>query len=274
MGTGTTGTAATGTAMTGTGAATAETEVLRTGWEDSTPSDDTLTLAAIRAMADRSAAWAREAGGRVRRDPGLVLADAVSPCLFLNVVTATPPLDLAVAGQAVEFFPAGRPFALLCPGPTPDLRPTGLRLMGHPPVMVRPAGGAAPSLPPRVAVQEVTDAAGLAVWDRVLSAGFPAPESPAPRGLLGGPTRFWLATLDGEPAATALSHVGHGVVDVEAVATLGTHRGHGLGAAVTWAATLADPQLPAVLIASDDGVGIYRRMGYLPLTRWTMWFKT
>lgn len=250
-----------------------ETEDLRTGWEDSTPSDDTLTLAGIRAMADRTAGWARAAGGRTRHEPGLVLADAESPCLFLNVATATAPLDLAAARAAVEFFPGDRPFALLSPVPTPDLGLAGLSLMGHPPYLVRPAGGTTPPLPPGVAVREVTDAAGLAVWDRVLATGFPAPESPAPTGLLGGPHRFWLATLDGEPAATALSYVAHGVVNVEAVATLSEHRGRGLGVAVSWAATLADPGLPAVLIASDDGIGIYRRMGYLPLTRWTMWFR-
>ena len=75
------------------------------------------------------------------------------------------------------------------------------------------------------------------------------------------------------PVATAESHVAHGVVNVEAVTTLAEHRGKGIGEAVTWAATLAEPSLPAVLIASDDGVGIYRRMGYLPVARWTMWFR-
>lgn len=40
-----------------------------------------------------------------------------------------------------------------------------------------------------------------------------------------------------------------------------------------WAATLAEPGLPAVLVASDDGIGVYRRMGHLPVTRWTMWFR-
>jgi hypothetical protein len=43
-----------------------------------------------------------------------------------------------------------------------------------------------------------------------------------------------------------------------------------VGAAVTWAATLAEPALPAVLIASELGVGVYRAMGYLPVARWTM----
>jgi GNAT superfamily N-acetyltransferase len=247
---------------------------LRSGWEDATPSDDTLTLAALRAIADRAAGWATAAGGRVRREAGLVLADAGSPCLFLNAAVATGPLDRAAVREIAGFFPTGRPFVLVSAVRTPDLRPMGLELMGHPPFLIRPAGGRAPDPAPGVAVREVLDAPGLAVWSRVLAAGFPAPVSPAPPALLGGPTRFWLATVDGEPAATALSHTAHGLVSVEAVATLPDHRGRGLRAAATWAATLAQPELPAVLTDSDGGIGVYRRMGYLPVVRWTMWFRS
>jgi len=246
---------------------------LRTGWEEGTPSTDTLSLAALRAMADRTTDWAEAAGGRVRRDPRMVLADALSPCLFLNVATVSAVVDPATARAVADFFPAGRPFLLATPHPTADLRPAGLAPVGHPPFMVRAAGGTAPEPPPGVTVAEIRDAAGLDVWGRVLAEGFPAPHSPAPAALLGGPARFWLAWADGEPVGTALSYVAHGVVDVEAVATLPGHRRRGVGAAVTWAATLADPDLPAVLIASDDGAGVYREMGYLPVTRWTLWCR-
>jgi GNAT superfamily N-acetyltransferase len=248
-------------------------EQLATGWEDTAPSDDTLSLAGWRAMADRAAGWALAAGGRVRREPGLTLVDAGSPCPFLNLAYSTGLLDLEQAAAISGFFPADRPFVLMSPNPTPDLRPAGLNLMGHPPYLVRPAGGAAPELPSGVSVTEVRDAADLAVWDRLLAAGFPTPASPAPPTLLGGPTRFWLAHADGEPVATAMSYAGHGLVNVEAVATLPEYRGRGLGAAATWAATMAEPTRPAVLISSDDGIGIYRRMGYLPLTRWTLWVR-
>jgi GNAT superfamily N-acetyltransferase len=246
---------------------------LATGWEDTAPSNDTLSLAGLRAMADRAVAWAQAAGGRTRHEPGRTFADAGSPCPFLNVVDSTGPLDIGRVEAISAFFPTGRSFVLLSPNPTPDLRPAGLQLMGHPPYLVRPAGGAAPEPPPGVTVTEVCDAAGLAVWDQVLAAGYPMPESPAPPSLLGGPMRFWLARADGAPVATALSYTGHGVVNVEAVATLPGYRGRGIGAAVTWAATLADPTLPAVLIASDDGIGVYRSMGYLPVTRWTLWIR-
>jgi ribosomal protein S18 acetylase RimI-like enzyme len=140
--------------------------------------------------------------------------------------------------------------------------------------MVRPAGGASMREPAGVTVEEVRDATGLAVWDRVLAEGYPMPPSPAPPALLGGAARFWLARVDGEPAAAALSYAAHGVVDVEAVATLPAFRRRGVGAAVTLAATLADPALPAVLISSDDGRGVYRGLGYLPVTRWTLWWRS
>lgn len=243
--------------------------MLRTGWEDDTSSVDTITLAAMRAMADRAAEHAEAAGGKVSREPGIVLADTGSPCVFHNVATATGPVDAATAARVGGFF--GGAFLLLSPVPTPSL--PGLQLMGHPPLMVRPAGGEAPRLPSGVAVREVRDAADLAVYDRVLAAGFPTPAAPTPPALLGGAARFFLATVDGEPAATAMAYLAHGVVDVEAVATLPHLRRRGAGEAATWAATLAGPDLPAVLISSDDGAGIYRRMGYLTMARATLWWR-
>jgi predicted GNAT family acetyltransferase len=73
--------------------------------------------------------------------------------------------------------------------------------------------------------------------------------------------------------SVAAAHVGEAVVNVEWVATLPDARGKGYGAAVTWAATLARPSLPAVLISSDDGRTVYERMGYLPIVRFTLWFR-
>ena len=278
----------TATGITTTATSTDASSPLGTGTDDATPSTDTLTLAALRAMGDRAVAWARAAGGTALREPGLVLADASSPCLFLNVAVATEPPDAGAAARIAAFFPPGRSFLLVSPLPTADLRPAGLVLMGHPPFMVRPAGRAgAPAVVsgdgrsgdrrhsrgPDVTVEEVTDPGLLQVWDRVLADGYPTPASPAPAGLLGGTSRFWLARVDGEPAGCALSHVGHGVVDVEAVATLPRFRRRGVGAAVTWAATTAAPADPAILIASDAGAGVYRELGYLPVTRWTLWFR-
>lgn len=158
-----------------------------TGWEDTTPAGDSLTLAAVRAMTDRAATWAEAAGGTVRRAGELLVADALSPCVFLNAAVSAGPVDLAAA-RAANVGP-DRPCLLVTPHPTPDLRAAGLQLMGCPHFMVRPAGGAAPPPPRDITVTEVHDPAGLADWSAVLAAGFPAPASPAPVALLGGPDR-------------------------------------------------------------------------------------
>lgn len=71
--------------------------------------------------------------------------------------------------------------------------------------------------------------------------------------------------------AAALSHAG--LTLVEYVAVLPQGRGQGAGAAVTWAATLSEPEQPAVLIASDDGRPVYERMGYRAIERWTAWLR-
>jgi len=56
---------------------------------------------------------------------------------------------------------------------------------------------------------------------------------------------------------------------VEFVATVPEARGRGYGEAVTWSATMAEPDLPAMLIATDMGRPVYERMGYAALARWT-----
>jgi hypothetical protein len=143
--------------------------------------------------------------------------------------------------------------------------------------MVRPAGGSAPGLAPGVELREVTETESLAVAERVLVEGYPMPDA-ADGGVFGaaileGPTHVWLADVDGVPSAVAAAHLAGDAVLVEYVAALATARGRGAGAAVTWAATLADPALPAVLVASDDGRPLYERMGYQAIERWTAWLR-
>jgi hypothetical protein len=247
------------------------TTYLRNGWEADTPSADTLLLAGFRAMMERTERWARAAGGRVAHLDRAVLADSGSGCPFVNEVLTTEPLSMELARRAREFFPAGRGFVLTSPRAGEDLSPAGLTPVGHPPFMVRPAGGQAPPVPDGASVEEVVDAEGLRAWGDVVAAGFGMPPVDPPPALLGSAHRFWLARWEGRPVACASASTGHGVVDVEAVATLPGYRGRGLGEAVTWAAALADPGLPSVLLSSDPGRPVYERMGYLAVVRATMW---
>jgi GNAT superfamily N-acetyltransferase len=244
---------------------------------------DTLTNRAAWSMADRVLHHAVSAGRPHRVDDDLVVAWLGDRGMFINhAVVLSPPADweatLAVVGEVV---PSGIPTTLTSPYETPDLTPRGWQLVGHPPLMARLPGAApVPPVPPELQIHEVVDQPGIEVFERTLIDGFPLADlQPYQWGrfyderVLGGPTRLWLGFVDGRPVATAAAHVAAGVNCVEMVATLDGHRGRGYGAAVTWAATTADPTLPAVLIASDPGRPVYERLGYLALTRWTMWLR-
>lgn len=82
---------------------------------------------------------------------------------------------------------------------------------------------------------------------------------------------MWLGRLGGEAIGTAAAWVTDAHVDVEWISTMPGARGKRIGEALTWTATLAAPDRPAMLIASDLGQPVYERMGYLRLSRLTLW---
>lgn len=256
-------------------------EHLTHGWEPDLDDGDSLLRRFVMASADRAAFIARAVGGRAERTDAVAMADADSAVFFDNAAVLVQPPGYIDLGAAVkdllEFYPPERHFVLLSAWPTEDLSPSGLRLMGHPPLMVRPAGGTAPPVPEGLSIREVDDAASLAEFIETLVDAYPMPGGErtaiADPALLGGPLRFFTGYVGDVAVATAGARIGHGIVDVEWVSTRAEHRRRGFGAAVTWAATLAEPSLPAVLIASDDGQPVYEAMGYLRLLRLTMWHR-
>jgi hypothetical protein len=255
---------------------------LADGWGESDPLDDTLVRAGVMSLADRVRHHAAARGKEVVDDGRWVAAALADTGMFSNAgIVVRPPDDWSwVAPALAGLAPAGVAKLLMSPFPTPDLRRDGLHLIGHPPFMVRAAGGSQAAGPAGVEIREVRDEADLAAFERTLIEAYPIPDmDPAkvplmfPHGYLGGGSHAYLALVDGEPVATAAAHVAAGVNHVEFVSTRSTHRGRGIGAAITWAATVADPSLPAVLIASDDGRGVYEALGYLPIVRWTLWLS-
>jgi hypothetical protein len=148
-----------------------------------------------------------------------------------------------------------------------------MTLVGHPPFMIRPAGGAAPPDPPGLVIREAASQADMEDFARALE-GYPAPDATpfADARLLDVPgMHYWTGYVDDRPVACSAAHVSDVCVDVEFIAAHPETRGRGIGAAMTWRATLADPDKPAVLIASDAGQPVYERMGYLRIQRMTMW---
>lgn len=144
--------------------------------------------------------------------------------------------------------------------------------------MVRLAGGTTPVHIAGLEVREVAGPDDLLEFERTLIEGYPVPGMEVdkvpilfPPEFLGGASHAFLGLVDGKAVATAAAHVAAGVNHVEFVATHPDYRGRGIGAALTWAATVVDPTLPAVLIASDAGRGVYEALGYAAVMRWTIW---
>jgi hypothetical protein len=267
------------------GLAAAPDEHLTDGWEPDAPADDTLVRSAVLAHAGWATATAAAKGRPWRRTDRWVGAYAGERGALTNMVLLLRPPrgedDLAdVVAEVGRLVPEPVPFFLLSPFPTPDLTTLGLARVGHPPLMVRPAAPVPERGSDAVPVREVSDTADLAVAERLLVEAYPMPEAePLTTGevlspaLLGGPMRFWLAYADDRPIAVSAAYCDHGVNLVAYVAALPAARGRGAGAAVTWAATLADPARPALLLASDDGRPVYERLGYLAIERWTAWLR-
>ncbi|GAA1923450.1 hypothetical protein [Nocardioides marmoribigeumensis] len=261
-----------------------EGEHLATGWEPDLPDSDTLVRRAVAVHASWGVAVADSLGRPSRRTPRWAGGFVGDKGALTNPVVVTAPLApgeyAEVLGEVGGLVPDRAPYFLVSPFPTPDLSAHGLVRIGHPPLMVRFPGGAAPPLRDGVGLRQVADEDTLAVAERVLVEGYPMPElQPLVPGsilappLLDGTTRVWLAYVDGQPSAVAAAHVAGGAVLVEYVAALPSGRGRGAGAAATWAATLCEPDLPAVLVASDDGRPLYETMGFVAVERWTAWLR-
>lgn len=260
-------------------------EELEDGCRATTPDGDNLVLDYARAEAAAFGALVAANGGRLLDDAaaGVHLRDLGVASPFGNTALLTGPIadadTAAVVGRVRAFFGAGAggPFLVFSPWRTVDWSPYGFARVGHPPLMFRPAG---PTSTPSsgLRIERVVDADGLADFERTLVEAYPTPEmQPWQRGAFLGPSlldtdwRLFVGYEGDEAVATAAAFVAPTVTIVELVSARPECRGRGYGAAITAVATVVEPERPAVLIASDPGRGVYDRLGYLPLQRYTLW---
>lgn len=190
-----------------------------------------------------------------------------------SVVRVVPSAD--VFAEIAAWYPAGRKFGCFIPFILTEI-PQGYELGGHPPFMVRPAGGQAPAstlVCRRLSGDEEHQRAGEILGDafEVTDIDMSSVFSPAVEA-----SNFALygAFDDGELVGTASSWPSHGVNLIEMVGVPKSMHRRGIGAAVTWAATMHAPDVPAVLLASDPGQPVYERMGYMRICRTTFLMGT
>lgn len=230
--------------------------------------------------------WGADRSGyRTVRTPGFWAADSGSPNPFPNSATLAEPLTAWAAAPAIaelqRFYDggAGGPWLLWSAWETPDLTGQGLQFAGQPPLMVRwPWEATSAISPAELTIVEVTDAARLADWLQVIIAGYPAPEMALPDApaflktpILGGPYRLWVGYVASQAVSCAAAFTDQSATGIYAVATLPAYRGRGYGAALTDAAALVDPALPAWLVASDLGQPVYQRLGFRAIGHFSLW---
>jgi hypothetical protein len=262
-------------------------EVLETGCGPDTPRGDNLLNDFVQGEADAYAELALARADCVVEDStfGLMLSDGGSASVFGNVAVLRRPLadtEWPAAARRMHQFYADQPggsFLVFSGWPTPDIHALGFGAIGHPPLMLRPPAPTLAPLPEGFEIHPVIDSRTAAQFERVMVLGYPVPElDPDVAGGIIGVTptkaphwRHFVGYIHDEPVATGSAFVDERHVHVEFISALETTRGRGIGAAITAAATSVEPELPAMLIASDLGKPVYERLGYISMMRFTLW---
>lgn len=231
----------------------------------------------------------RRSGGTVLDDEGLMLFAGGHPLPVLvngvmRIRQSVPPADVLARADAF-FAPRRRGYTvMICAHADGDLsaaaEEAGLTSVGNAPGMVldHRLPDAAP--PPGVTLRRVTSTEDCAAFAVVQgrayeSLGMPPEVAPFVLGrldvLMAPHIVTYLALLDGVPVAGAMVLVTHGVAGVYWVGTVPEARGRGLAELCTRAAGNAGFDMGAriaALQASPMGEPVYRRMGYVEVTRY------
>jgi ribosomal protein S18 acetylase RimI-like enzyme len=233
----------------------------------------------------------RRSGGEVYDRAGLLLYAAADPFPALQdgAMRTCGRLEAPqVLARARDFFGArGRGFSLIVRAHADEdllaaAAAAGMVQLGSAPGMVldRRLPDTAP--PEGVTLRRVQTAAEAVAFGAVMGAayeslGFPAHIPPRVFGhaetLMAPHIAAFLAFAGGEPAAGAMTIVTHGVAGIYWVGTLPAARGRGLAELCTRAAGNAGFDLGAriaSLQASPMGEPVYRRMGYVEVTRYPL----
>ncbi|MGI8647790.1 MAG: hypothetical protein ACR2JX_06155 [Mycobacteriales bacterium] len=227
-------------------------------------------------------------GGRAVRRPEFAAADlGRSWSLFNSATLLRPVLETdrtRVLDEVEAFYAASNAacprddFLLWSPWRVPGLDARGWKLHDHMVMMHRGVNAARQTPPPQgLTIERVCDAITLSTFVDVVARAFPfpdlrsAPDAWDERVLSHPRLRFWLGRFDGHPVATSATVVAGGLNGVTLVATLPEFRQQEFGAALAWQAATAEPSLPSALLAGEKPRPVYERLGFTPITPFTVW---
>ena len=153
---------------------------LEDGYGPGTPRGDNVCNDFQQETARSFADLGRARGDRVENHEGeLTLTDTGTPLPFWNrAVLERPVTDIdGTLGRLRAFYDdsSTNPFLFDSAWPTPDLTSRGFVRMGHPPLMLRPAGAPLPPPPGELRVECVATAEQAADMERTIVDGYPAP---------------------------------------------------------------------------------------------------
>lgn len=250
-------------------------------------SAEAVTEAIEQGLAEAVRAYVQQAGGTVHDEPQFTWVSTGSPLTFFNGVIRTRlPVDRAdsVIASLLTGFQARRQLMgwWVMPHTHPPDMPERLEVHGF--IHFDCDTGMAidlltlpevNSLPAGVMIERVETSGVLQEWLRAFGLGFRVSEdrladySAMPLGIPPAESafRYYLARAGEEPAATAMLYPARQVAVIEEVSTVPAMRGRGIGTAVTLAALRDGRALGyriAVLVASEAGARVYRRLGFKP----------
>ena len=229
-------------------------------------------------LADWHDACLHSLGILTQRSESMWLCEEDAPFIYLTAITLNP--DAVEQRSVIERIAAKdeRPLAVCDGWSLLDLSDLGFERFESEAWYVRE-----PDQIPRAVkeVERVSSPASLAEFESASTDGFGSIElhelgrfGVYGIDVLDDPRiRIFVRRVHGRVVSGSMGCISAGVIGVYAVATIPGFRRRGYGEEVTWAATGSAPSLPAVLQPSHEGLGMYRRMGFVPVGSYTKWLR-
>ena len=245
--------------------------------------DESFAIERAAALAAYGRHLAVSFSGRVDECAGVQMCDAKLAWRSRNMVVPLRPLDDVTCrqlnGRLMDFYGSDRwvlwsTFHL-------ELAQSGFRLAESHPVMTRPVANIAE--PPSVeglSIKEVTDDAGVRLFERIRQTAdeHPPPYDATPgrffdARVLGNGHRLWLGYIDNHPVATAAAFEHDRMNLIKNVSTAATHRGRGIGHSMSEHAARSSKERPS-LDGAAAAVPMYRNLGFAQTGQVDFWVHT